>query len=107
DLEMGALSIFDSWEEKLAAAINAGADMLPICSNEMAIEKSFDILPRLRDRKVVSEVRLDEATARIELMKSTVLKRHLPVDNPDERLAILDERLRSLRREVVPGERKT
>jgi len=106
DLEMGALSFYASWEEKLAAALNAGADMLPICSNEEVIENSFDILLRLRDKEVVSLQRLDEAISRVERMKSTVLQKHMPHDNPDERLTLLDNRLHALRREVIAGEHK-
>jgi len=72
DLEMGALDAIGGWETKLAAALNAGADLLPICFHREVISDSFAILSRIASNGIVPAARLEEAIGRVLRIKEKI-----------------------------------
>ena len=106
DLEMGALDTFGGWEEKLTAAVAAGADMLAVCSDAEAIAAAFDILTGLATKGSPLEERVREAAARIAEVKAALPAKSSPAPDPGAEIARLDAELAELRREVTSDEQK-
>jgi beta-N-acetylhexosaminidase len=102
DLEMEALSGF-SCKERLAAALNAGADMLPLCTHRASIEQAFSLIEELADDGSLPSARIEESITRVLQLKDGLPP---PTDvDPAEAVGALDRQLALLRKEVV-GERE-
>ena len=106
DLEMGALDGCGSWEEKLRAAVAAGADMLAVCADPEGIVSSFDILAGLAAKGAPLEGRIREAAARVAEIKSILPGERSPAPDPGAEIARLEEELAELQREVASDEQK-
>jgi beta-N-acetylhexosaminidase len=104
DLEMGALSGF-SLKERFETALNAGADMLPICNQKEAIEQAFSIIEEVTGDGSVPAARIDEAVARVMRIKEKLRLPPHSDEDPAGRIAALDGQLKALRMEVT-GERE-
>lgn len=106
DLEMGALGYIDSWEEKISAALNAGADMLPICNDPTNIEQAFEITGRIHQQKKVNPERWNQAKARIMEAKASLPIAFNPGPDLAKRFAFLNDELYQLRQEITGDEKK-
>ena len=100
DLGMGALDGYETIAERITLALNAGADMLPICSNTQQVAEAFDSLERIARERLVPTRRLREAAGRVLAAKENFSDGFEPDARLAARFAGLDEKLVRLRREL-------
>jgi beta-N-acetylhexosaminidase len=106
DIEMGALDVYPVFTDRLAAALNAGADLLPICNDPLRISAAFELLERIIDKQLVPKERLRDAAERVMSIKSKFVLPFSPDPHLTSRFAMLDEQLAELRRELTLDESK-
>ncbi len=100
DLGMGALDSYETMAERMILALDAGADILPICSDPQQIAEAFESLERIARERLVPEHRLREAADRVLAAKKGLAGGFEPDARLASRFAQLDEKLVRLRQEL-------
>ncbi len=76
DLEMGGATNSMEFEDSIIAAIQAGADLLAVCSDQDRQEKTISVLLDAVRNGSLSEARIDESIARIFSLKQRFLEKY-------------------------------
>jgi beta-N-acetylhexosaminidase len=92
DLEMGALARFGGLPERSAAAVNAGCDLVFVCSRTGEYPACVDAV-----RDAVAAQRLDEALRRVAVYRERLDALRLAAPAPDGSLADLRARVAEVR----------
>ncbi len=76
DLEMGGATNSMEFEDSIIAAIQAGADLLAVCSDQDRQKKTISVLLDAVRNGSLSEARIDESIARIFSLKQRFLEKY-------------------------------
>jgi beta-N-acetylhexosaminidase len=93
DLEMGAIKKNFGIGEACKMALNAGADMLAICADPVAIRDGFAAVLDAVQRGTVADARVDESIARIAELKGKLSE---PAKFDAGKISIFSERTKAL-----------
>lgn len=107
DLEMGALDLYPSFADRMAAALNAGADMIPVCNDPRLISGCFPLLEKIVKSQLVPEDRMNEASDRILKVKDLFPGSLKPNKETPTVFSRLDQRLLRLHEELKADVEKT